>query len=158
MRIGIIVSGSGHMDEALTVIEAFKGHDIFLVTYYQEGQRNFSYPGIKNVYSIKLWGNGSIGFKFVLSSFINIFELIFILMKERPKALFSTGSEIAIVPFFVGKYILRAKLIFLETVTRVIQPSGTAKILYPIVDLFLVQWESLIKNLGPKALFRGRIV
>jgi UDP-N-acetylglucosamine:LPS N-acetylglucosamine transferase len=155
MNIGIVVSGGGHLDEALPLLEAFTGHSVFLVTYIQQGLLSFRHPCIEKVYFVRLWDSKGIGL--YLSLFVNFFEFISILIKERPKILFSTGSEIAIIPFFLGKIFFRTKLIFLETATRVLEPSLTGKILYPISDLFLVQWGTLIKEFGPKAQFKGRV-
>lgn len=156
MNIGIILSGGGHLDEALPLIEAFQGHRLFMVTYFQESLLNFRHPRIDRVYFVRLWG--SKGLALYLSLFVNLFEFIYILLKERPKILFSTGSEIAIFPFYFSKFLLRTRLVFVETVTRVIVPSQTARIVYPITDLFLVQWESLLKFFGPRARCRGRVL
>lgn len=155
MNIGIILSGGGHLDEAVPLLEAFQGHRIFLVTYYQESLLSFRHPRIDRIYFVRLWDSKGIGL--YLSLFVNIFEFVYLLLKERPKVLFSTGSEIAITPFFLGKAFLRSKLIFLETATRVSKPSMTGRVLYPISDLFLVQWEALLKAFGPRAEFRGRV-
>lgn len=156
MNIGIIVSGGGHLDEALPLLEAFKDHRVFLVTYVQKSLLNFHHSNIVRVYFVRLWG--SKGIRLYFSLLVDLFEFIYILTRERPKVLFSTGSEIAIIPFFLGKILLRTKLIFLETATRVLEPSLTAKVLYPISDIFLVQWETLLKRFGPKAQFRGRVL
>ena len=155
MNIGIIVSGGGHLDEALPLLGAFKDHRVFLVTYVQQSLLHFHHPDIERVYFVRLWGSKGIGL--YLSIFINLFEFIYILLKERPNVLFSTGSEIAIIPFFLSKTFFRTKLIFLETATRVLEPSLTAKVLYPISDIFLVQWKTLVGRFGPKAQFRGRV-
>lgn len=155
MNIGIVISGGGHLDEALPLLEAFQEHRIFLVTYYQESLLSFSHPRISRVYFVRLWGSKGMGL--FLSLFVNLFEFVYILMKERPKILFSTGSEIAIAPFFLGKIFLRSKLVFLETATRVSKPSTTGKVVYPICDLFLVQWKTLLKEYGAKAEFKGRV-
>lgn len=155
MKIGIVVSGGGHLDEAIAILEAFKGQDIFLVTYKLSSLALYNHPKIKHIYFVNVKESKGIVLFFHL--FINIFEFLFIFSKERPKVLFSTGSEIAIVPFFIGKFIFGVKLIFLETFTRVKNPSFTAKIIYPITNLFLVQWESLLK-IGSKAKFFGRII
>ncbi len=155
MNIGIVVSGGGHLDEALAVLESLQGHRLFLVTYYQKSLLSFSHPRISKVYFVRLWDSKGVGL--YLSLLVNLFEFVYIMIKERPKLLFSTGSEIAIAPFFLGKVFLRSKLIFLETATRVLRPSTTGRILYPISDLFLVQWETLLKAFGPKAKFRGRV-
>ncbi len=155
MNIGIVVSGGGHLDEALALLEAFKGHRVFFVTYVQRSLLSFNHSDIKRVYFVRLFDSKGIGL--YLSLFVNFFEFIYIFIKERPKVLFSTGSEIAIIPFFLGKFIFRAKLIFLETATRVSEPSLTAKTLYPISDIFLVQWETILGPFGSKAQFKGRV-
>ncbi len=156
MNIGIVVSGGGHLDEALPLLKAFEGHRVFLVTYIQSSLLNFCHPQIERIYFVRLWG--SKGILLYLSLFANLFEFTYILTKERPRVLFSTGSEIAIAPFFLSKVFLRTKLIFLETATRVLEASLTAKILYPISDIFLVQWETLLNVFGPKAQFKGRVL
>jgi len=156
MKVGVVVSGGGHLDEALPLLEAFKGHRVFLVTYIQQSLLHFHHSHIERVYFVRLWGSKGIGL--YLSLFVNFFEFFYILIKERPRVIFSTGSEIAILPFFLGKTLLRSKLIFLETVTRVTEPSLTARVVYPISDLFLVQWEGLLKSFGPKAQYRGRVL
>jgi hypothetical protein len=33
----------------------------------------------------------------------------------------------------------------------------TGKVVYPICDVFLVQWERLLKEYGTKAQFKGRV-
>jgi UDP-N-acetylglucosamine:LPS N-acetylglucosamine transferase len=78
-------------------------------------------------------------------------------MKEKPDALFSTGSEIAIPAFYIGKFLFGAKLIFLESIARIKDISLTGKVLLPIVNLFLVQWEELLHKYK-KAKFWGRVI
>jgi len=117
---------------------------------------SYRHSRIRKVYYLTL--KDSKGFGLLLSLFWNIFEIIAIFAKEKPSILFSTGSEIAIVPFYLGKLFFRAKLIFLETATRVYNLSFTAKVLYPICDLFLVQWETLLKKAGRRAQLWGRVI
>jgi beta-1,4-N-acetylglucosaminyltransferase len=156
MNIGIIVSGGGHLDEALAVLEAFEGHEIFLVSYRLSSLEGFSHPKIKKVYFVSLRGSSGLGLYYSL--FLNIFEFLGILLRERPQVLFSTGSEVAVAPFFMAKFILGSRLIFLETFTRVSKSSFTARILYPICDVFLLQWETLRSKFGRKARYQGRVI
>ena len=156
MKIGIVVSGGGHLDEALPLLESFAGQDIFLITYRQKSLLNFKHPRIKNVYFIKLGKSWRISV--LLNVLTNLKELYIIFRKEHPDILFSTGSEIAVPAFFLGKIFFRTKLIFLETVTRPQTPSFTARAVYPITDLFLVQWETLLRKFGPKAQYKGGVL
>jgi len=156
MKIGIVISGGGHLDEVLPLLHCFEKHDVFLVTYRQKSLLSFKHPLIRKVYFTKLGGSWKISV--ILNSLFNLRELYYIFKKERPDILFSTGSEIAVLAFWLGKLLFKTKLIFLETVTRPKTPSFTAKTLYPVSDLFLVQWESLLDKFGPKAQYKGRVL
>ncbi len=156
MKIAVFVSGGGHLDEALSVLEPLKGHDWILVTYEQKSLDRFHHPFFQKTYFLSLFS--SWGPFLYFSLFLNVFESLWIFLKERPDVLFSTGSEIAVMPFYAGKYLFGMKTIFLETVTRFQKPSKTAKWIYPVSDLFLVQWAELLKHFGPKAKCAGRIL
>jgi UDP-N-acetylglucosamine:LPS N-acetylglucosamine transferase len=156
MKIGIICSPGGHLTIALEVLEAFEGHEVFLISYDTPNMQYFYNPGIANIYHIHLRGHR--GIRAVLTMIGSCLDYIRIFLKERPKLVFSTGSEIAVPAFYIGKMLFRTKLIFLETATRVVQPSLTARLLYPITDLFLVQWPSLQKALGRKARYEGNLL
>ena len=55
-----------------------------------------------------------------------------------------------------------AKLVYIEVFDRIDKPTMTGKMVYPIVDKFVVQWEEQKKvypkavNLGSIFLSRGR--
>ncbi len=89
------------------------------------------------------------------SWFAGLIPSLRIAWKERPDVVISTGAG-AIVPFCVFAKMLGAKLIFLESMAKVVKPTWTARMLYPISDLFLVQWPDLVKFF-PKAQFKGRL-
>lgn len=154
--MAILVSGGGHLDEALAVLEAFRGHEVILLTYRQKSLLSFRHPSIQRVYFLRLFA--SRGFLLWASLLVNLFECASIFLKECPRILFSTGSEIAIAPSFLGKTFFGMKIIFLETITRSKSPSRTARILSPLSDLCLVQWEALLTQLGPRAKYAGRVL
>jgi UDP-N-acetylglucosamine:LPS N-acetylglucosamine transferase len=87
-----------------------------------------------------------------------VVKIFLILLKERPDILFSTGSEIAAPAFYLGKFFYRTRLIYLECSAQVYRPSLTGRFIYPITDLFLVQWEPLLKRYGPKAKYVGGLI
>lgn len=146
-KIGLICSHGGHFTELLQVWEAFGGHPIFLITYKEKATLNR-----ENTYYIRNIGRGSIAFV------VGVIKIFLIFLKERPDILFSTGSEIAVPCFYFGKFLFRTKLIYLECSAQVYQPSMTGVWVYPITDLFLVQWEPLLKRYGPKAKYVGGLI
>lgn len=157
-KIGIVTGSGGHLTQALTILEAFKGHDVFLVVHSFPSLREIQLEEVKRIYRLRILLGYSSLFAVFLTAFVNLFQFIRIFWKEKPSILFSTGAEIAVPAFFVGKIFFRTRLIFLETLTRVKDLSYAAKVLYPIVDLFLVQWPELLEKTGPKAVYGGRLI
>jgi UDP-N-acetylglucosamine:LPS N-acetylglucosamine transferase len=130
----------------LQLREAFKGHRIFLITYREKATLNQ-----ENTYYLETWRSPT-GF------IVGLIKIFMIFLKEKPDILFSTGSEIAVPPFYFGKFLFRTKLIYLECSAQVYRPSLTGRCVYPITDLFLVQWEFLLKKYGPKAKYVGGLI
>lgn len=146
MKIALASSHGGHLTETLALKEVFEAHDVFYISY-----SGASSSGLKPAYFVNRFFKNPV-------SFIAIwFRLIRIFFLEKPDVVFSTGAEIAIPVFFVAK-LFGCKLIYLECSAQVTKPSITGRILYPITDLFLVQWESLLKCYGPKAVYKGGLI
>lgn len=155
-KIGIVCSHGGHLEDVLTIFDAFKGQRIFLVSYNIPTLQDFEFPGIQKFYYLRYCGDSMS--KVFLSLIFSFFSYLSIFLKERPQIIFSTGSEIAVPAFYIGKFLFGAKLIFLEQFTRADEPSLTAKFVYRISDLFLVQRESLLSKFGKKAKYSGSIL
>jgi beta-1,4-N-acetylglucosaminyltransferase len=146
-KIGIICSPGGHFTEVLQLWEAFEGHPTFLVTYKEKATMDRG-----NTYYMTNLARSP----FALIA--GILKMLVIFLKEKPDILFSTGSEIAVPSFYFGKFLFRTKLIYLECSAQVYKPSLTGKWVYPITDLFLVQWEPLLRQYGPKAKYAGGLI
>ena len=146
-KIGLICSHGGHFTELLQVLGAFEGYPTFLLTYKEVSTSNQ-----KSAYYIANIGKNPVAFIF------GLIKILFIFLKEKPTILFSTGSEIAVPPFYFGKFFFGAKLIYLECSAQVYHPSLTGRFVYPITDLFLVQWEPLLQQYGPKARYVGGLI
>ena len=56
---------------------------------------------------------------------------------------------------FIGK-LMDINVIYVESYTRIKDLSLTGKILYPVADLFIVQWKQLLYNY-PKAVYGGAL-
>lgn len=157
-KIGFICSSGGHLTEALSTIEAFEGRDVFLIVHDFPSLKQIQLDKVRRIYRLSIVLGYSSWIAVLLTAFANLFQLIRIFWIERPSILFSTGAEIAIPAFYIGKIFFRTKLIFLESLARVNALSYTGKLLYPIVDLFLVQWPQLLDKAGHKAVYGGRLI
>lgn len=146
MKICLTCSHGGHLTEILQLMDSFQGQDVFFITY--EGLRSSE---LNKKYTIKNIGKNPVRF---LLSIPRVFS---ILRHEKPDLIISTGSEIAIPVFYTAK-LLGIKKIFIESFCRVEVPSLSGKIVYPVSDVFLVQWKQLISKFGKKAQYWGSVL
>ena len=82
-------------------------------------------------------------------------QALAILVRTRPAAVISTGPSVA-VPVCAMAKLLRSKVIFIETGSRIHALSTTGRMVYRFADLFLVQWEELLPAC-PRAVYAGRL-
>lgn len=78
-----------------------------------------------------------------------------VLRKEKPDLIISSGAAVAVPFFYLGK-LFGAKLIYIEVFDRIDKPTMTGRLVYPIVDKFIVQWEEM-RKVYPKAINLGSI-
>lgn len=78
-----------------------------------------------------------------------------VLRKEKPDLIISTGAAVAVPFFYLGK-LFGAKTIYIEVFDRIDKPTLTGRLVYPITDRFVVQWEEM-KQVYPKAINLGSI-
>jgi beta-1,4-N-acetylglucosaminyltransferase len=142
----IILGEGGHSAEMLNLVNLLG--DEFRYNYIVSKEDNISVNHIrgKQTKTIK----AIIKFLGVLA---NSFK---ILIKVRPCAIISTGPAIAVPVSAIGK-LLRIKIIFVETGSRVRKLSLTGRIMYHFADLFFIQWPQL-KIKAPKGIYAGRLI
>jgi len=132
------------------LMPAFEGKEYFFVTHESEYSQH-----LERAYFIG-YKEGYIRER--ITWLKTIFIALRILLKERPDVVISTGGGEIAVPFcYVGK-LLGAKVILIETFTRITTRSAAGRLIYPIADLFLVQWESLLTKYGKKAQCWGNVI
>jgi len=139
MKICLACSPGGHLTELRELMEAFSGYDPFYVTI-----RTRSTEDLDPSYYVPD-SYGATGLHMLLNMVRITIQSARILLRERPDAILSTGADVTIPLCYLGK-LMGSKVIFIESVCRVDDLSPTGKILYPISDLFLVQWETLARK------------
>ena len=150
MKICLACSPGGHLTQMQRLMPAFEGRDYFFVTFKSDYSRH-----LERAYLID-YRLGYIRER--LTWLKTIFIAFRILLKERPDVVISTGGGEIAIPFcYIGK-LMGAKVIFIETLARVSTRSAAGKLVYRIADLFLVQWETLLKEYGKKAQYWGSVI
>ncbi len=149
MKICIACSAGGHLTEISQIRESYEKYDHFYITFRRENSIELARKEI--VYFVEDPGRS------VKNLIKCIFQSFKILWKEKPKVIISTGAGVAVPTCFLGKFLFKSKIIFIESFCRIYRPSLTGRTIYAISDLFLVQWEELLKKYGDKTIFRGRV-
>src|SRR5437764_1436297 len=78
-----------------------------------------------------------------------------VLLRDRPRAVVTTGAGVA-VPFCYLARLRGARVVYIESFSRVSEPSLTGRLVYPIAHEFFVQWPAL-KEHFPRARYEGTI-
>lgn len=69
-------------------------------------------------------------------------QVLYILLKERPKAILSTGAAPGAVAIWLGS-VLGIRTIWVDSIANVKQISRAGKLAQKRADVFLTQWEHL---------------
>ncbi|HEY3275747.1 MAG TPA: hypothetical protein VGJ94_03930 [Syntrophorhabdaceae bacterium] len=157
MNIYIVSSPGGHLNETLSMVEAFEGCDVYLITLDFPNMKGLSLESVKKICKLKLFFNYSVKFGLPITLLVGTFSMLRMFIAHRPHMIFSTGSEVALPAFVMGKFLFGAKVAYVECFTRIRTLSLTAKLVYKFADLFLVQWEELA-GMHEKAQYRGRLL
>lgn len=148
MKIGLVGSSGGHLTHLYMLKPTWEKYDRFWVTFDKEDARSMLKG--ENVYSCYFPTNRN------LKNLIkNTFLALKVLRKEKPDVLISSGAAVAVPFFYLGK-LMGVKLIYIEVFDRIDSPTMTGKLVYPITDKFIVQWEEM-KKVYPKAINLGSI-
>lgn len=149
-KICFAASSGGHLEEIARLSEIRDAYDCFLFTEdvdFTELQFCEKVYRVRQINRSENW--------FCIHFVKLIFDSIKVLRKEKPDCIISTGA-LATVPICVIGKLKRKKIIYIESFARIDRVSMTGKIMKHVADLYIVQWEELLKEL-PKAVYGGGI-
>ena len=153
-KVLFISSTGGHLTELLQLKPLFSKYDYHIIT-----ERDKTNKDLKNKYKERIsylpYGTRSHFFKYIFIYLFLILKTIYLYFKIRPKVIITTGTHTAGPMCYLGK-IFGSKIIYIETFANINKKTATGKLIYPIADLFIVQWEEMLK-LYPKAVYGGAI-
>lgn len=148
MKICLVGSSGGHLAHLNMLKPFWKDEEHFWVTFDKEDARSILKD--EKMYSCHFPTNRN------LKNLIkNTFLAIKVLKKEKPDVIISSGAAVAVPFFYIGK-LFGAKTVYIEVFDRIDKPTVTGKLVYPVTDKFIVQWEEM-KKVYPKAINLGSI-
>jgi len=149
MKICLIASAGGHLTQLLQLEDLWRNYEYFIVTEKKDITKGLGKG--RKVYFVEEPNRRSIGF------LKNLYQSSKIFKKEDPDIIVSTGAGTAFAMLLIAK-LHGKKVVFIESLSRVENPSITGRFVYFISDLFLVQWRGLLKKYGDKARYGGRVI
>lgn len=153
-RIMFISSTGGHFNEMSQLKDLTKKYEYYIVTEKTSDKMYLKdkYPG---KVSYLVYGTKDHFWIYPFKLIYNSFKSLFIYFKFRPTAIITTGAHTAGPMCCIGK-IFGSKIIFIESMANITTKTITGRIVYHFADLFIVQWESMLK-FYPKAKYGGWI-
>lgn len=133
MKVCFVTSSGGHLTHLMQLNDWWKDKERFWVTFDKPDANSI----LKNEKKYWCYYPTNRNIKNLIK---NTFLAIKILKKERPNLIVSTGAAPAIPFFYLGK-LFGAKVVYIEVYDRIDKPTITGKLVYPISDLFILQWE-----------------
>ena len=151
-KVMFICSVGGHLTQMFQMKKIFNEYDYVLITEKTDVTKE-----MKDKYNIEylVYGSRNYLFSYIFKFSFNIIKSLFLFIKYRPKTIITTGTHTAVPMCYIGK-LFRRKIIYIESFAKRTSPTLSGKMVYPIADIFIVQWESML-SIYPKAKYFGPI-
>ena len=156
----------GHFSQMMALSELFEKYDSVLLTDNIRASKEM--PALSRIGNIEIiegentrrghfsgYESGS-RWTFIGVYIKMIFSCNKIWKKYRPRVIISTGSNIAVPLFLIGK-LKGSKIIFIETRAKVYARSMTGILVRRMADQIYVQWPEML-SLYPEAKYCGTLV
>ena len=149
MKFLLVASSGGHLMELFTIREAWQGQERVWVTFPTQDAKSL----IEN--ETVIWAYYPTN-RNILNLIRNVGMAWRMLRHKRPDVIISTGAGVG-VPFIWIGCLLKIPTIFIESITSTSRPSLSARLIYPFVDYYYVQWPELAQKYS-KAIYHGQVL
>jgi UDP-N-acetylglucosamine:LPS N-acetylglucosamine transferase len=147
MKLFLVATSGGHLSEILELFGDLENMQKIIFT--EETVRLATIP--HKSYSYKRPRSQ------ILTMIISGLKAGYIILKERPDWVISTGAECGTAAIIAAAFLFK-KTIFVETASRYRTKTIAARICYPLVDKFYVQHEEALALYGKKAEYIGGVL
>lgn len=151
-KVLFISSLGGHLTQLLQLKPLFEEYDYHIVT-----EKSIITEDLSKQYrmSFLMYGARNYPFKYIFKLSYNFLTSLYYFLRERPDVIVTTGAHTAVPICYIAK-LFGKKVVFIESFAKTSTPTISGKMVYPIADLFIVQWQSMKKHY-PKAVYGGSI-
>ena len=140
-KVLAVSSSGGHWTQLLRVIPAFSSFEVVFVTVLPSYSSQVPNNRFYLVNDANRWNK--------LRLVTLAFKLAWIMGKERPAVVVSTGAAPGYFALLLGR-LFGAKTIWIDSVTNIERLSMSGSLAGRYADLWLTQWPHLAKPAGPR--------
>lgn len=133
-RILFVCSSGGHLDQLLALLPAPNDTDIAFATFMKP-------DAVTKVAAHRTYGLYWPTNRSITALVRNLWIAANTLRLERPDLIVSSGAAAAVPFFWLGKAFFRTRTVFIECVDRIDNPTLTARLVRPVTDRFVAQWD-----------------
>ena len=150
----LVCSTGGHLLQLLALREAWEGFSRIWVTFDKSDAR--SLLAGENVVFARGPTNRNFGLLAVRNQLRNGLIAVRLLRAMRPKVVLTTGAGVAVPFAWLGR-LLGARVVFVESLTRIERPSLSCRLIAPVATRIYAQWPELTRAV-PRARYLGSVV
>ncbi len=151
-KVLFISSLGGHLTQLLQLKPLFAEYDYHIIT-----EKSIITEDLSQQYqmSFLMYGARNYLFRYIFKFTYNIFKSLYYFFREKPDVIVTTGAHTAVPMCYIAK-LFGKKVVFIESFAKTSTPTISGKLVYPIADLFIIQWEEMRQHY-PKAVYGGSI-
>ena len=148
LEVLLVCSSGGHLLQLVSLREAWDGFGRAWVTFDKSDARSLLQG--ETVY----FAHGPTN-RNVPNLMRNLFLAWRLLRRLRPKVVLTTGAGVAVPFAWIGR-LLGARVVYVESFTRIDEPSLSCRLIAPVAARLYVQWPELAAVL-PRARYVGSV-
>jgi len=144
----LVCSTGGHLQQLLALRDAWGGYSRVWVTFDKSDARSL----LRDERVVFAHGPTN---RSVKNLFRNLVVAWRTLRDVRPQVVLTTGAGVAVPFAWLGR-LRGARLVYVESFTRIDEPSLTCRLVAPVADRIYAQWPELVRSV-PKAHYAGTV-
>ncbi len=152
-KVAFISSTGGHLTEIMRLKELFNRYDCIFITEKDNTTKNLN---LNIPVKYLVYGTRKHLFTYLFKFGFNCIKSLIIFIQFKPDYIITTGAHTSVPLVYIAK-IFGKQVIYIESIARLHTKSMAGSMIENKADLFIVQWESMLK-VYPKAEYHGQIL
>ena len=140
-KVLVVASGGGHWIEMRRLEPAYEGLGVTFVSVRSAYEQEVPGHRFYMARNVTRWDRVGI--------VVLIWQLLAILLRERPEVVITTGSAPGMIALAIAKIVLRSRTMWIDSLANYEEMSTSGKLARHFSDAWLTQWPQLRGRGGP---------